>query len=182
MQLSSVCFCKWECLEEFLFYLTQCCTQTQSHRCALLQLVTSGHYFTWIIPLHKHARIKFAHVHWFMIFQCISTSISPSWELSMFLSESFFPHKIVYFLETFLKTVWWFLQSVIEEGLTWDSERMYASRAYMWLFVLSIMGWSGTHVSTMIFFMTSVNISLGYQWACNSVQPRLLCSLRKKEF
>lgn len=29
----------------------------------------------------------------------------------------------------------------------------------------------------MTFFMTSVNISLCYQWACNRIQPRLLCRL-----
>lgn len=92
-----------------------------------------------------------------------------------------FHKKVTYFPETFLQTVWCFFHSVTEEGLTWDSKRMCASSGYTWVFVLSIMVWSGTRVSTMVSFMTSVNISLCCQWACNSVQPWFLCRLRRKE-
>lgn len=94
--------------------------------------------------------------------------------------------KVAYFLETFLQTVWCFFHSVMEEGLTWDSKRMplrmCAASGYTWVFVLSIiMVRSGTRVSTMVSFMTSVNISLCCQWACNSVQLWFLCRLRRKE-
>lgn len=131
-----------------------------------------------MIPLQEQARIKFVSFPCSLTFLYISTSLTLENLAHSYLKLS--SHKnIVYFLKTLPKNSLLIFAQCYRRRTELDIKRIALSVcrvAYMWLFVLSITGrlWD---VCLHNDFMTSVNISLCYQWACNRIQPRLLCRL-----